>query len=246
VIEVNAIVTTVQSHRPLPPYQQAFADAIAADPRLRGGHVLDIGCGNFLHPALQFVPVTCGQYDGVDPSAEVLANERVRQRWHAPFESAPVPPAAYDLAIAYNVVEHIRTARPFFEKLAEVLRPGGAFYALSPHARHPFAWMSRAAEVIGLKPFFARRLSGVNSYPAYYRLNSRRQIRRALAGLPLRLTGVWFWEQRGWERGYLPRGLRMLPALYDRAVTSRVPSLRQTIIYRIERDAQSSNRATRE
>lgn len=223
--------------RAFAPFQQAFADAIAHDPRLAGGRVLDIGCGNFLHASLQFIPRVAARYDGVDPSDVVLANARLAQRWHGPFETAPIPPASYDLAFAYTVVEHIAHPRPFFEAVARVLRPGGAFYALTPNAHHPFAWMSRGAELVGLKALLARRMPHVNNYPAYYRLNSERRVRRALAGLPLRLSRTWFVDQLGWERGYLPRGLRFVPAMYDRLVASRIPLLRQSFLYQLEREA---------
>lgn len=228
---------SMENEPPLREFQLRFAEEISRDSRLEGGRVLDVGCGPRPHRAMRFIKDRCAQLDGVDLGDEVLQNPYLQARWHSPFESAPIPESAYDLAFAYNVVEHIAEPRPFFEKLARVLKPGGAFYALTPHRNHPFALMSRAAEVAGLKRAFAARLEGVNDYSAYYRLNSRGSIRRAIAGMDLQLTGTWYVQAPGWEQGYFPRALQALPRLYDRLLGGAYPILRPILLYRLERPA---------
>src|SRR5688572_6082731 len=208
-----------------PGYQSRFRALLAADDNVKG-RVLDIGCGPDLPAPLRYLPEVVRQLDGLDPSGEVLRHPHLRERWHATFEDAPVPDAAYDLAYAYNVLEHVERARPFMEKLARVLRPGATFWALTPHARHPFTILSRSLELLGLKQAIARRNEGVNPYPAYYRLNSRRQIRKALRGLPFGEPQFHYVNAPGWEVGYFPSFLRWAPRAYDKVLGERVEGLR--------------------
>jgi SAM-dependent methyltransferase len=165
----------------------------------------------------------------------VLKNPDLQQRWHASLEQALVPESAYDLAYAYNVVEHVPVARPFFEKVCRVLRPGGAFYALTPHARHPFAILSRTLELAGVKRLIARRNVKVNDYAAYYRLNSRSRVLAAIDGLDFDPPTFHYLTEPNWERAYFPRGLRWLVRGYDKVLGEPVEGLRLIFTMRLQR-----------
>src|SRR5438552_3325909 len=149
-------------------FQRAFDQFLAAEPGLRGD-VLDIGAGAGPSPFPTNLP---RRIDGVDPSDAVLKHPSLTRRWYGAFETADIPPASYDLALAYNVAEHIEHARPFFQKVRSVLKPGGVFWALTPHGRHPFCKIARAVELLGGKRAIARRAVNVNAYSSYYRLNT--------------------------------------------------------------------------
>src|SRR5438067_1811251 len=128
-------------------FQRAFHDMVLADPRSKG-RILDIGCGGALPGPVADLAQHASQIDGVDPSSDVLRHPNLTLRWHGPFETADIPQHAYDFAYAYNVLEHIPAARPFFEKLRSVLSDRGVFYGLTPHSQHPFCKLARAAEVL--------------------------------------------------------------------------------------------------
>jgi len=218
-----------------------FGRQLCAVPQRRG-RVLDIGCGAALPVAVERVSAELGPIDGVDPDAAIARHPSLANRWHGRFETAPVPDAAYGLAYAYNVLEHIAEPRPFFAKVAAVLEPGGVFLALAPNARHPFAWISRCVDLLGVKPLIGRALGrraafamNVNPYPSYYRCNSPAAIRRAIEGLGFDKVSFTFVPSVQWEM-YFPAWLRWMPYLWDRVVTARVPSMNQVLIVRLEKD----------
>ena len=213
-------------------FQRAFRQHLLAEPAL-AGHVLDIGAGGGLPPYLADLAVVPAQLDGVDPDPAVLTHPLLRQRWHAPFERADIPRAAYDLAYAHNVVEHVAAARPFFEKVREVLKSGGVFWALTPHGRHPFCLLSRGIEIMGGKSFAARRNPNVNDYPAYYRLNRPAQVLQAIRGLGFASASFHFFPSMQWDQ-YFPAPLRAVPHLYDRWLGTRRPLFMLVMAYRLE------------
>ena len=166
------------------------------------GKVLDIGCGGAfdkmipLHPRLEKADL-----DGVDPSPAVMSHPLLRRRWHAPFEEAAIPEKEYDLAYAFNVVEHIVAPDPFFRQLRRVLKPGGVFWAMTPNGHHPFTWAVRAFQAMGLKQGAASRHPNVNDYPAYYRLNTPRSVAAAAERQGFDRAGIRLYAVR--PMGYL-------------------------------------------
>jgi len=197
-------------------FQRWFCDRLQAEPGMRG-RVLDIGCGPSLPPPLAPLSGLPAQFDGVDPGADLDGRSDLTLRWTTGFEEAPIPEAGYDLALAYNVVEHISAAKPFFDKLARVLKPGGVFWALTPHAWHPFAHCVRAVQSLRLKEAYARNRSGINDYPAYYRLNSPSQVTSAIDSNEFSAAEFFRLPCMQWDR-YFPSMLRFVPHAYDRLV----------------------------
>ena len=218
-------------------FQRQFPAAILAEPQVRG-RVLDVGCGHKLQPFFRPIREACAQFDGVDVTPEVWQHPDLDQRWQAPFEQSDVPDAAYDLAYAYNVVEHVPAARPFFEKLRRVLKPGGVFWALTPHAAHPFCWLTRASELVGVKARMARDRPGAgwNDYSSYYRLNRPGQILRAVDGLGFESVAFHYIPCVQWD-AYFPRPLRWAPHLYDRLLGSKYRPFMQLLAYRLQTPA---------
>jgi SAM-dependent methyltransferase len=228
--EVNAAPTVAR-------FQHQFRRLLVEDPNITG-RVLDIGCGPEFAAPVTFLADVPRQVDGVDPSDDVFRHPHLQLRWKAPLEAADIPESAYDLAVAYNVLEHLPTGRSFLEKLSRVLKPGGTFWALTPHARHPFSWMSRSLELAGFKKMMAARNPGVNDYPAYYRVNSRRQILKQLDGLPFDPPQFTYAAAPGWAGGYFPRALVWAPNLYDRLLGEPIERLRLILMVKLrKRDA---------
>ena len=213
-------------------FQRRFRDLLFQEAGMRG-RVLDIGCGSAVPPAIDGVQQRAAQLDGVDIDAAVLSHPSLGCRWHAPFEVAQIPNGSYDAAYSYNVVEHIARPRPFFEKVGAVLKPGGVFWALTPHGRHPFCRLTRLIERLGLKQVFAARAEGVNSYPAYYRMNTPRQVMRAIEGIGFASADFYYLPCTNWDQ-YVPSPLRWGPNLYDRFLGARVGPCMLLLAYRLE------------
>lgn len=216
-----------------PDFAMAFREAIAADDNVRG-NVLDVGCGSKFPAPMWIMPHVARELHGVDPSPQVHSHAGLHKAWEGVFEQAPLPESHFDLAYAWNVVEHIEQARPFFTKLERVLRPGGTFWALTPHARHPFAKASRAIEVMGLKQWFAARSEAVNKYPAYYRLNTRTKVIASIAGLRLEPMKFDYFASGGWW-SYFPRVVQPLGRLYHHAIEKPFPRLAVVFMYGLRR-----------
>lgn len=206
-----------------------------------GRTVLDIGCGGGFPAALSGLAPQLEVLDGVDPDPQVEKHRRLRRRWHGTFETAAIDAESYDLAYAYNVLEHIAEPRPFFEKMRQVLKPGGVFWALTPNGQHPFALLSRSIELAGLKGLARAKLGScadgstrVNDYPAYYRCNSPRAVLRAIHGLGFRRVTFYFHPCLQWDT-YFPGCLRWVPRSYDFLVGTRLASCMQIFIVCLEK-----------
>ncbi len=150
----------------------------------------------------------------------VLNNSQLRRKWNDPFETAEIEEATYDLAISINVGEHIAAPGPFFEKVYRVLKPGGIYWAYTPHAWHPSAFLSRSLELLGTKGFFAKKSKTVNDYPAYYRMNSQNAVCRSIEHLPFQSAQFYLLPADGWKN-YFPRSLRRLPEAYEALMRGR-------------------------
>ena len=221
-------------------FQTEFVRLVGACPQA-GGRVLDIGCGPEVPAPLRSLARQLGSLDGVDPDPGVAVHPLLQQRWNCAFESAPIGAGTYDLAYAYNVLEHIASPQPFFRKVCEVLKPGGVFWALTPNRSHPFALLSRSIELVGLKGLARQRLGSsgdgkmrVNDYPAYYRCNNPRRVLRAIHGLGFSRATFYFHPSLQWDT-YFPGALRWAPHTYDFLLGTRLAPLMQIFIVRLDK-----------
>jgi SAM-dependent methyltransferase len=217
----------------LPAYQSEFCDFLKAEPGIHG-RVLDIGCGGGLTDRFSFIPGLCEQLDGVDPSPEVTDHPALTKRWHSRLEDADIPNASYDLAYAYNVLEHVARPQAFLKAVHRLLKPAGCFWALTPGARHPFVWLASAAETAGLKPLLASRNDGINDYGSPYRLNTSTAVARACQGIGFRRPEFHF-ASADWFKTYLPRWSWALPQLYEATIARWVAPLRAIMMVRLQK-----------
>ena len=126
------------------------------------------------------------------------------------------------------VLEHLAAPARFFEKLHDVLVPGGTFWALTVDRRHPFRPLASAMDRLRLKERYLDVVRGqgtphrVDIYPAFYRANSPRQIARYTAAFrSVEFMGL---HRLGELDTYLPRWLRPAAHLLDRVVSAcRLP-----------------------
>jgi SAM-dependent methyltransferase len=103
--------------------------------RCEGRTALEIGSGDSAFMA-RFLVSRGWQVDAQEPSAVFVKKLRtVDPRINVldqPFLSL-VPTRRYSLIYADSVLEHVPEPNPYFEKIAELLEPGGLLYFVSPN-----------------------------------------------------------------------------------------------------------------
>jgi len=195
-------------------FQRDFIHKLLNEPGI-SQRVLDIGCGHELNPALDKLRSKIKLMDGVDPFPNVKKHPMLNNYWCSSLEDADIPNNTYDLAYSYNVIEHVSDPIPFLASVSRVLKPGGIYYALGPNNDHPFARLSRVLEVSGFKPIFRRFMGDkINNYPAYYRMNSPKQILKSIDRELWSQIDFYWHPCVQWDT-YFPKFLRFIPYLYD-------------------------------
>lgn len=233
IVETTACKDSFEAHdRDRRMFEREFCRRLANEPGFVGDK-LDIGCGGAFPKAFETILEQMGVVDGVDPFPVVHGHAGLRNRWHGMFEHADIPSNAYDLAYAYNVVEHIELAKPFFETLRRVLKPGGVFWALTPHGRHPFCRCVKLVQALGLKKSAAKRGEGLNDYPAYYKLNRVEDIAAAAEQAGFTQLQAVYIPGVQWDH-YFPKALRFIPHLHDKIRGLKKNKAMLVLAYRLE------------
>jgi SAM-dependent methyltransferase len=141
----------------------------------RGAAILEIGCGtgHNLPMLAQF-----GQVDALelDEEARALAEHRLgRAVMSAPLpELAGVPTRHYDVAGAFDVIEHIDDDLSALAAIAATLKPGGQFVMTVP--AHQWMWSAH---------------DRVNHHKRRY---SRRALRELIESSPLKLEKLGYFN----------------------------------------------------
>tara|TARA_Y100000385_G_scaffold291035_1_gene366834 strand:- start:6200 stop:6916 length:717 start_codon:yes stop_codon:yes gene_type:complete len=195
-------------------FQGEFISRVLADPNLKG-KVLDIGCGDHINPSIKAIYTMPSELHGVDTVESISSHPDLEKFWCDTVEAADIPGEYYDLALAYNVVEHIEQKHQFLYSVYKSLKTGGSFWALTPNSQHPFSKISFFLQQIGLKNLIANHDAGVNDYPAYYRLNCNSDVVRVARKIGFQQLNIFHMPCTGWDR-YFPPMLRFLPHAFDR------------------------------
>lgn len=149
--------------------------------------VLDIGCGLGFDDSIDLqksIAAASGKFIGIEPDPGVELGPHFSQVLRSSFEDSAIAPGSIDLAYAIMVLEHLQDPQRFWDKLHEILRPGGVFFGLTVDGRHPFSWASYWSERIGAKEAYMRLLYGRRgeghylNYPVHYRTNTPAQLER--------------------------------------------------------------------
>jgi SAM-dependent methyltransferase len=213
-------------------FHREFVKRVIAEPGIRG-RVLDIGCGAGVNQALTEIAAAAGQLDGADPNPEVRNHPALTKRWCGTVDSVDLPDQAYDLAYSYNVVEHVSAGRPFFESVKRVLKPGGVFWALTPHGRHPFCSAVKFMQLLKIKQQLAKTNIGINSIPSYYRLNKTSSVLKAIDGIGFKRADFFFMPCTQWDLSF-PKFLRWAPNAFDWLIGTRAGFSMLILMYRLE------------
>jgi ubiquinone/menaquinone biosynthesis C-methylase UbiE len=103
---------------------------------VRGGRVLEIGCGRGVGIPILFEQFGAAAVDAfdLDPRMVARASRRLSRRrsirlWVADCTAIPVADAAYDAVFDFGIIHHVPDWRSALREVARVLKPGGRFYA---------------------------------------------------------------------------------------------------------------------
>jgi SAM-dependent methyltransferase len=207
-----------------------FRDMILDDVRPDSKRLtfLDIGCGRGFDgdvPLQESIARVAGRFVGIEPDTTVQPGSYFNEVHACLFEDAPLPAGSIDVAYAIMVLEHLAQPQRFFDKLSDVLAPGGVFWGLTVDARHWFCRWSRWFDRLHIKDMYLRMLLGrrgderYENYPVFYRSNSPEQV-RPLTG---RFRGCDFlnFSRVGQCSSYFPRPLRPFVDAWDRRSVRR-------------------------
>lgn len=190
--------------------------------------VLDIGCGNSFDddPVSQTeLLARAGTAIGVEPAPDVEVQSLFSSVHRTTLELAPIRPASIDVAYAVMVLEHLENPEAFWNKLSEVLAPGGIFIAFTVDARHWFRFASQWIERLGLKNWYLRLRYGLRgkdrwlNYPTHYKSNSP----IAVSSLATKFSKVdvqsWYYAKQ--VHSYFPKYLRWVATGIERITRNR-------------------------
>lgn len=166
-------------------WKQPFEDEIAAALR-PGMTILDIGAGR--HPTLRDRP-SGTTYIGLDPSESelVAAGDEAYDETYVVDIVEPVPSLVdcVDLAVSWQVFEHVKPLDVAFDNIHSYLRSGGTLVSLFSGKWSAFGVVNQA-----MPNALARRVvewamdrSDRPVFPAFYHRCSARQLRK--------MTAVW-------------------------------------------------------
>jgi SAM-dependent methyltransferase len=186
--------------------------------------LLDIGCGHGFDMDGRIqgqLAAGSRQYVGVEPDAEMVTASFIAPVHRCFFEQAPIPANSVDIAFAVMVLEHLPQPQAFWDKLYEVLRPGGVFWGFTVNAHHPFATLSAVAGKAKLKDSYLNWLLGRRSedryenYPTFYRSNKSEDIEKQAQRFAS--TQCLHFTRKREMNAYLPKALHGLGGMYDMA-----------------------------
>ena len=124
--------------------------------RVRGGEVLDAGCGEGYGADL-LARAGATRVVAVDNDPSVIAHIDERypdvEPLRADLAALPLPDAAFDVVVSLQVIEHLPDVPRYLSELRRVLRPGGELVLTTPNR------LTFTAEGAPLNPFHVREFS---------------------------------------------------------------------------------------
>ena len=217
-IEIRKVAIS-PPRRPVPWFERWVAGSIPA-----GGRVLDIGGGCDASGELARVRRTAGHLTVVDPSVHVHEHASADERRQATLEVCAGDLAhRYDVAFAVFVLEHVTDPDAFTAAAATVLKPGGAFFAMTVNLWHYFGLAGWAATRLGVAERVlphVRDPGTVAEYhvPTEYRMNTIGSVSRRLAQAGFEEVEFRMWDLPRMYKPYLPPPVRGLADVWHAGV----------------------------
>lgn len=183
--------------------------------------VLDFGAGRGFVSEMDFRDCA-RRVCGVDVDAAVLSNPHLHEARVISEAQLPYHDNTFDIAFSSCVWEHLHSPEQVLREVYRVLKPGALYIGKTPSRFH-YVCLIAAATPLRFHQF-VNRLRGRSerdTFPTYYRLNSRRAIRQCAEKVGFSVRDIVCTEGR-------PEYLRFSAAtylggwLYERIVNSAV------------------------
>lgn len=161
-----------------------------------GGKILHLGAGR---DALGVVARLPGcSVTAVDPDERGLSLNPAPIKIRANGEVLPFAAASFDMILCEHVFEHLERPDAVLAECARVLRPGGRLFFLTPN-RWNYISVAAALTPYRFHVWYKSKMidtAEVDTFPTFYRINTRRDIERYGGAVGLSLE--WFESFVGW------------------------------------------------
>lgn len=121
---------------------------------------------------------------GLDVDPVVMSNPTTTENAVIRDDRLPLDDASVDVIVSEYVLEHIQKVPVFVAEIDRVLKPGGYFFARTPHKYHYVSvaarWVRNASHAAFLSRAQPHR-KAEDVFPTAYRLNTMADIRRHFA-----------------------------------------------------------------
>lgn len=128
--------------------------------------VVDLGCGSGYGAARIAAIAEC--VEGVDISAEAVAFAHARYSASnlrfstvAPDGPLPFPDEMFDVALSFQVIEHVSDEDLYLREASRVLKPGGVLLVITPDRQHRLLPRQKPWNRWHLREYSDRQLAGV-------------------------------------------------------------------------------------
>jgi SAM-dependent methyltransferase len=210
--------------------------------------VIDIGCGRGIGLDDTFQRRIAGRTQelwGIEPDPSIRPGDGIFTHFqHALLETASIPENSFDVAYSFMVMEHVTDPKSFLRAVHRCLKPGGAYYFLTPNGRHYFVKAAAALRLLKADEFVLRALRGRDvdqyHYPTMYRCNTPEAIASLAAETGFGAPRFAFLEREG-PRPYMPGPLRPLfHALRWKRRVLRDPQLLLSLVAQLRKPKPAS------
>jgi SAM-dependent methyltransferase len=176
----------------------------------RGAAVLNVGGGCNASGDFPRIRRRAASLVAVDPSARVAGNTDADERHQLTLEDFSLEHAdRFDVAFSVFVLEHVAQPVAFTDAAARVLKPRGAFMAITLNQWHYFGLTTWATSRLGASEWLLRHVRDPGQVDGYhfrteYRINSIRSITRHLERAGFSDVEFRMWDLPRVYEPYLP------------------------------------------
>lgn len=161
-----------------------------------GMKLLDIGCGRTFPMARKW-SATGAEVHGLDPVIDYGSLPPEVQGVRGGAEDIPYPDETFDLIISCAVLEHLEQPEGAFREFSRLLKPNGRVILLTPSK---YDYVSLIARLVPNRfhGWLVKNTEGraeMDTFPTFYRANSRRQITSLAKGTGLSLEQFQYLDQ---------------------------------------------------
>lgn len=181
---------------------------------------------------------------GVDIDEAVFQNEYLDDaRLIDPADCIiPYEDETFDIVYSDNVLEHVEKPEVVFGEISRVLKPGGKFISKTPNKWH-YVPLAAMVTPTAFHKYYnkCRGRRSHDTFPTFYRCNSKSKLIGLAAGAGLSVEEVQYWEGRP-EYLRLSTLTYMLGYLYERAVNyaNILSGLRAVLVFELRKGKQGA------